>query len=365
MPAPYAMNATEMKLHASAGSPASFLSKLRYAAGMILGNQAEERARFFHELARLTGAGISVSRAAAVLDQPWRDGRARPALASLKDGLARGESISGALAPDLTRLEVSIVDAAERGGRLVDGFQHLEQYYHLLGQTFRRLRAAAIYPVLLLHVAVVLPTMVVAVLAGKKAGGVFWYVSAHLLVLWGVIALAVVAWRRLTRRSAVSLKADAFLRRLPVVGLAREALALARWSAVMHFQVISGQRLSDGLRRAGEATESAGLQYASSRAAEAIEGGGEMGPALTAQPAFPPELSSGLAAAEFTGSLDTETLQQSRQWMAEAGHRMEAAGRWVSGAFYGLVMLFTVIQIFRLIAGIVGIYGGYMKELGL
>lgn len=365
MPAKTAMTATEMKFHASAGSPASFLSKLRYAAGMIFGNRAEERARFFHELARLTGAGISVSRAAVVLDQPWRDNRAKSALASLKDGLGRGETISGALGPDLTRMEFSIVDAAERGGRLMDGFQHLEQYYHLLGQTFSRLRAAAIYPILLLHAAVVLPTMVVAVLAGKKAGAVFWYVLAHLLVLWGLMALAVVAWRQLSRRSAGSFKADALLRRLPMAGRAREALALARWSAVMHFQVISGQRLSDGLRRAGEATESAGLHSASSRVAEAIEAGGEMGPALTAQPAFPPELSSGLAAAEFTGSMDTETLLQSRQWMAEAGQRMEAAGRWVSGAFYGLVMLFTVIQIFRLIAGIVGFYGGYMKELGL
>ncbi|MES2705512.1 MAG: type II secretion system F family protein [Verrucomicrobiota bacterium] len=332
---------------------------------MIFSNRAERRSQFFHELARLTGAGISVSRAAVVLDQSWRDHSVKSAVNSLGQGLREGETISGALAPSLNKMEFSIVDAAERGGKLVNGFKHLEEYYHLLAQTFIRMRMAAVYPVVMLHAAVVLPALVTAVLAQKKAPGIVLAVGSHLLMLWGVLALGVTVWRFLLKKSAVSLPVDTFLRRLPMAGRAREALALARWSAVVYFQVVSSQRLSDGLRRAGAATESAGLHLASGRAADAIEAGGEMGPAMAAQPAFPKELSSALAAAEFTGTLDTETLQQSRHWMSESGLRLESASRWLSGAFYGLVMLFTVIQIFKLASGYVQMYAGFMKDLGI
>lgn len=359
------MTTTHVKFPAPAGSLFQILAKLPYAAGMIFTNKAAKRAQFFHELARLTGAGISVSRAAVVLDQAWRDSEVKSAVTSLGQGIRDGETISGALSPSLTRMEFSIVDAAEKGGKLVNGFKHLEDYYHLLAQTHTRIRAGAAYPILMLHAAVVLPAMVAAVLAGKKAGGVILSVSSHLLMLWGVMALALLAWRFLVKKGVHSLSADTFLRRVPMAGKARDALALARWSAVVYFQVVSGQRLSDGLRHAGAATEGAALNRASARVAADIESGSQLGPALAAQPAFPDDLSGALAAAEFTGTLDTETLHQSRHWMAESGSRLEAAARWLTGAFYGLVMLFTVIQIFKLASGYVQMYSGFMKDLGI
>ncbi|MDB6134761.1 MAG: epsF 3 [Verrucomicrobiales bacterium] len=332
---------------------------------MIFSNKAETRSQFFHELARLTGAGISISRASSVLNQNWRDPSVKAALHSLEKGLKEGETISGALAPALTGMESGIVDAAERGGKLVHGFKYLEDYYHLLGQTFTRMRAAAVYPLVMLHAAVLLPAMVAGVLAGWEVPVIGLSLALRLLVLWSVLALAGIAWRFLLKKGAHSLPVDRFLRRLPMAGRAREALGLARWSAVVYFHVISGQRISDGLRRAGQASDSAGLVLASRRAADDIEAGGEMGPALAAQPAFPHELSGALAAAEFTGTLDTETLQQSRYWISEAGLRLENTSRWLSGAFYGLVMLFTVIQIFRLATGYVQMVDGFMKDIGI
>lgn len=359
------MTATDVKISKYNGSLFPFLTRARYAAGMIFRNRAAERSQFFHELARLTGAGISITQAAAVLDRRWRDPSVRLAVASLKAGVRDGQTISAALSPGLTRMEFSIIDAAERGGKLANGFQHLEEYYRLLAEAVVRIRGAMTYPAILLHAAVVLPALVGAVIAQKTAPVVVLTIFSDLLVLWAVLAFGVILWSFLIRRGVRSQWADTLLRRIPMAGRTRDSLALARWSAVMHFQVISGQRISDGLRLAGAATESAGLNTASVYAANSIESGGELGPGLTSQSIFPNEMAGSIAAAEYTGTMDTETLRQSHYWMNESGQKLQSSARFLTGAFYGLVMLFTVLQIFKMAIGYMGMYSGFMKDLGI
>jgi hypothetical protein len=146
---------------------------------MTRGPQPKQRAQFFRELAQLTGAGISVTQAAKVLGQEWREDSVKRAIASMEQGLAEGRTIADALSASLTPMEHSIIGAAERGGKLADGFRHLEEYYALLAATGARARTALLYPLAMLHAAVLLPALVGAVVTGGSAGDVVKAVTAR------------------------------------------------------------------------------------------------------------------------------------------------------------------------------------------
>ena len=102
---------------------------------MTRGPQPKQRAQFFRELAQLTGAGISITQAGKVLGQEWREDSVKRAVAGMEQGLAEGRTIADALSASLTPMEHSIIGSAERGGKLADGFRHLEEYYALLAAT--------------------------------------------------------------------------------------------------------------------------------------------------------------------------------------------------------------------------------------
>jgi hypothetical protein len=85
--------------------------------------------------------------------------------------------------------------------------------------------------------------------------------------------------------------------------------------------------------------------------------------ALAGQGAFPRAVVGSLASAEFTGTLDLETLRLSQDSMAAAAVKSERAAKLVCAGFYGLVMLFTVWQIFQVVAMQAGIYSKILNDL--
>ncbi|MDB5733361.1 MAG: Type secretion system domain protein [Variovorax sp.] len=320
------------------------------------------RAQFFRELAQLTASGISVVQAGQVLGQHWRGKEVRAAVGEMERGLAAGGTIAGALAPELTPMEFSIIDSAERGGKLAQGFRHLEEYYHLLDQTWDRVRSALLYPIFMLHAAVLLPALVSAVTSGEN---VLLALLRGLLMIWGLLALLVLAGRTVGRMAETVPAVDRLLGWIPLLGSARKTLALARWHAVLHFNIASSQRISEGLRQAGAATASSSLREASDRAARAVDDGAELGNALIAESAFPKDMASALASAEFSGNLDTETQRLYRETVAAAATRLETSTKRLCGVFYALVVLITAVQILRMAGGYVGQYEKALKDLDL
>ena len=319
------------------------------------------RASFFRELARLTGAGLSVTKAAEILNQRWRDPKVTAAVRSLHAGLAKGETIADSLAPELSGMEMSMVSAAEKGGKLAEGFRRLEDYYHLLAATVSRMKKALIYPAFMLHAAVILPAIVTGVISGA---GLLSGIFTGLLQVYGTLAVLWFGGRWLLDLGNTNVNADRFLELIPVTGPARRCLALARWNTVLHFHLLTGRKMSEGLLAAGDAARTARLLAASGRVAAVAEGGGEIGPALQDERAFPDEIASSLAAAEFTGTLDAETSRQARELNIEAALRMDTAAEWVPKALYFAVMAFTVYQILRMAGGYFTMLNKGIQDLG-
>ena len=321
----------------------------------------KRRAQFFRELAQLTKSGISVTKAAKVLGQDWRGGEVRRAVTQMETGIAAGLSIAGALQPNLTSMEHSIIEAAERGGQLAQGFRHLEEYYQLLDKTHDKVRNAVLYPLCILHAAVLLPAIVAAVTTKTS---VLMAIAVGLALIWGFLAILWWGGRWVGRLAERHEAVDRFLGWIPLVAPARQALALARWHAVFHFTIASSQRISDGLRQAGMATQRFLLAKASHRAAQSVEDGSELGPALLAQSAFPREMSATLASAEFSGNLDTETLRCSRESMSEAAITLENSSQRLCRLLYGVVVILIAWQILQMAGMVAGQYQKAFTDLG-
>jgi type II secretory pathway component PulF len=321
---------------------------------------SQRRSLFFASLARLTGAGIPVAKAGDFIRGRSRDGSSHQAVQALELGLQRGESIAQALRPSLTDLEFRMVDAAESGGRLSAGFKHLERYYALLAAARKRMRRAAAYPLVLLHAAAA-SAGVIAFLAGRPALPALF---GSLAILWGVLLLLWLGIRAVISAAARVGPADTLLRKLPIAGSVWKNLALTRWSAVMHFHIISGQKFSTALEAAAEASGSAGLAVATRRLAARAEAGQSVAEGMQQELVFPEFFAFGFATAETTGTLDIETAQQMDACMEAATQSMDVLSEWVPRLLYFSALAFGAWQALQLVGYITKFYqGGWIKDL--
>lgn len=313
---------------------------------------SRKRAHFFASLARLTGAGLPMEKAGDFLSDHSRDQSTHEAMQSLKTGIASGGSIAGALRPSLTELEYRMIGAAESGGRLSDGFAHLEKYYTLLAEARGRVRRAAMYPLCILHAAA-LSTGVVAHLAGRPP---LPPILMSVGMLWAILIILYLLARLTIAAAAKNRAADALLRALPLVSPVWRHLALTRWSAVMHFHIISGQKFSAALAAAASASASAALAAATQRLAQTAADGQSIAGGMQREPVFPPHFALGFATAEATGNLDHETAAQTRQCMADASNAMDVFAEWAPRLLYFAAAVFAIWQIYQLATGIGGQY---------
>ena len=300
------------------------------------------RALYFRSLATMTAAGISVTRAAD-LGARYADNKdLREAAAVLHSRLEEGNTIAGALQDRLSVMEFRIIDAAEKGGRLPDGFLHLSRWYEMQAYAREKMLSALAYPILLLHAATLIPAFTTAFTSGSS---ILPFMLVALLKVYGVIAAVVLLIYFIHRAARTSIPLDTLLCSLPAAGPARRQFSLSRWYSVLHFHVLSGQRLSHAFTAAGEACGTAGLAASSTRLAAVTAGGDPAGEVMMVQPAIPHECASGFVVAEETGTLDVETEFRARTCQENAARSLERFAEWLPRIIYYLILGYAVYQI--------------------
>ena len=322
-----------------------------------MGFGSAEKAHVYNEFAKLVGAGFGIDKAAdAVLGQNPPASQAAFA-GALKDGLDAGKSIAESIAAAplaISGLESRLIAAAEKGGRVEDGFSHLAHYFDMVDRNAQRIRTGLLYPVVLLHLAVFLPALPAAV-AGGGWRGFLGTVGTQLAIVYAVVAVGVFVWRRLAGQAQSQAGADRLLNRIPLVGKARRTAALSRFCKVFEIFVLSGQRTSDAVQAAGDASGS-GVVDAASRAIEArLADGNLLGPELLEHPeAFPNALARSLATAEESGTLEKDLHRWAELYQVNADEAMTRVSDWGTKLLYGLAVIFVAWQVIRLFAGYLG-----------
>src|SRR5271163_2826526 len=259
------------------------------------------------ELAIMLMAGQDLDRALRFVVDNTRTARARKILGNIRDKVRSGSSLAAALAGEprsFSKLYVGLVRAGEAGGTLPGTLDRLAGLLERERSLTASLRAALIYPALLVVAAIgsivllldyVLPqftpifeqagaqlptsTRVLMALGAVVGAGAPW-------VLAGALAVGLVA-RQLLARPANRLKLDRLLLRLPIAGsLLRETLA-ARLTRTLGSLLQNGVPLIPALGIAQDALGNLAAAAAVEAAALGAKGGAGLARPLAAAGLFP------------------------------------------------------------------------------
>ncbi|MBL9132135.1 MAG: type II secretion system F family protein, partial [Verrucomicrobiaceae bacterium] len=303
-----------------------------------------------------------------LLDQNPSHAR-RTWLLGLQKGLADGQSVAEAVqthnAPFSDGLEVTLISAGERSGRLADGFTHLARYFEAWELGLRQMRSALIYPLVLAHLGLVLPELPAIVTANMNGteDSPARRLIITVLVFWLVLALLAVGWRWLSRKGTQSAQVERWLWRIPLVGGVRRHWALARFCQVFHACLLAGMRMTECMLLSGEASHSGVLRLASEDAAKKIAAGELIAGAMADVHGFPMVFVHSVATAEEAGTLDREMNSWAAAEMIEAQDALQRATAWLPKVFYAFVVVYVVYRILSMVAGYYGEIGRQLENL--
>ncbi|MEM7147399.1 MAG: type II secretion system F family protein [Verrucomicrobiota bacterium] len=326
-----------------------------------------QRSILYSEIEKLVRSGFGVDRACRTLLKQEIPAGSKAFLEGMVDGLGRGESVTesaeGVRGVELTDLERSMIGAGERGGKLEQAFAHLSGYFGMLDKTRRRVRRAMIYPALLLHAGVLLPSIPKVIMAQGQVS-FFQIAIVPLLVMYVVVFTGYLLVRGLMARGRTEAGADRLLRRVPLIGKARESLALSRFCRVFHMHLLAAINMSESVRAAGVASQSGLVMAGSRRVEDRVALGESLGHSMMDEGAFPVSFTTSINTAEESGSLDEELGRWAGLYRETAVEAMDAAGDWYPKVFYVVVVVLVAWQILSVAFGYGQLIQGTMEEIG-
>lgn len=322
-----------------------------------------EKSTLYRELAKMTQADFHLDRSLVLLLSQKISSARRFYLEGMQRGLAEGKSLADSIRVHnqklVTGLELALIESGERSGKLSAAFHHLTRYYAAAAATARQIRGAMIYPLILLHLAIILPE-IPAIFTATEGPGFLTRIATWFGALWAGLIGVYFLWRLLSRVASTSVLVDICLNHVPLIGRARRHWALARFCQVFHAGLLASLRISEVCRLSGEASQSGNLRAGAFKAAERIEAKGDLGLSLAESGAFETMFVNAISTAEEVGNLDGEMARWSTAETLSATEAMERASLWVPKIGYGLIVVFVV---YRIISMMQGYFGGMLQHL--
>lgn len=315
---------------------------------------SRQRAQLFHELSKLIGAGLHLDRSVDLLLDQKPASAMRKWLDGLKRGLAEHLSVADSIAKytESPPLEVSLLAAGERGGRLEAACSHLAGYYLLRKKSQDKALGALAYPLILLHLGLVLPDVPRLVMGEGSMDDFLLQMAIRLGLLWAGLAVFGFLLFSAMKIAISSSVMDRLLNAVPLLGGVRRHWALARFCQVFQTGLLAAFRMSETLHLAGDASQSAILSAASKRAGNKLESGTSLAASMKGTDAFPRTFMQSVATAEETGTLDREMQRWAVAEAEMAAQAQDRLAEWLPRIFYVLVVFYIASRIISMVSGI-------------
>lgn len=304
---------------------------------IVTPSELRRRADFYHQLQQLTSAGLGIVRS---LDQLKRNAPSRTYRAKTQElvtlverGQPLGESLR-AIHHWLPELDVTLIEAGEKSGRLDRCFRMLGDYYAERAKTAKRVIGALAYPAFLLHLMAAVMTLVFffwkpALCLAPIAGLGALYVFTFLLV-YATQNKHSEGWRS---------KVEFIFNLVPVLGKARRHLALGRLAAALEALISAGVSIIEAWELAARASGSVALQRTVESWNPMLRAGKTPAEMIESSHGFPEIFASQYAAGEVSGKLD-ETLERLRDYYQEdGGQKVQLLAQWIPIGIYLLVLI--------------------------
>lgn len=314
---------------------------------------------FYAELAKLLEAGFDIRKAAKVLEDTQLPAAQGALLKNLHRGLESGESIADAFSRDnrtISGLERGIIDAGERGGQLAAAFQHLADYFGMLAAARRRITTGMIYPIIILHLGVVIGTVPTALMHGEAPARMLASVAVNLLIIYSALLAAFFLIRGALALSLENKTVDAAINRIPWIGRTRRNFAMARFTTVYHSCLLAGIPMSSTVALSADASHSGLIRAAGGRLEATAREGNPLGPVFVAETAFPKAFARTYQTGEQAGTLDKDLARWSRVFRDDSESSAREMATAVPKLLYFIILLFVAWKI-------IGFFNGYYGDM--
>lgn len=355
--------------HATMSSPAV----VRVGAGRISPRAVES---FTRELSNLLAAGLSISRALALLKREASHPAVKQAWSKIHDDVVGGQSLADTLMQfpkTFSSVYVAMVRAGEAGGFLHVVLQQIADFRQREADLKSRVKSAMIYPIALACVATGVMIFLLTYFIPRFSSifaqfgenlpiltRVVVAISGWLLVYGPFLAIGLVVGLVFLRRWAVTDAGRRVLERLllatPMLGMVMARFALVRFARMLGTLIGAGVPLVMSLRTARDAIGNQTLADTVTHAIEQVQRGTPLSQALANNPQlFPATVIEMIAVAEETGRVDQELIRMSQTFENELDRNLrvlvalaEPLLLLVMASLIGTVVVSMLLPIFTL-----------------
>ena len=287
---------------------------------------AKDLAVASRQLATMVTSGMTIMRALQVLETQTGSKMLKEAVAGVRHDVEAGLLLSDAMGRHprvFGPLYVAMVRAGETGGVLEECLMRVADQLEKDAALRRQVRAAMIYPAIVITFAVTVLLALVAFLIPVFVGVFkqfpgklpaltqfmvnFSHIVTHqwyLLILFLVGAVGgFIAMKRNQRARDTW---DAFKLRIPMkIGEVVQKVAIARWSRTLSALTSAGVPIMQAIEITGKTAGNAVIEKSMGDVITSVKSGGTISAPLKDCPAFPPMVAQMVGVGEETGALDS------------------------------------------------------------
>jgi len=289
------------------------------------GVKSKDIAVFTRQFSVMIDAGLPLVQCLDILGQQQENKGFQKILLQVRQDVESGSSLAEAMRKHpqaFDELYVNMVAAGEAGGILDTILQRLATYIEKNVKLKTQVRAAMIYPVSVISIAVIvvyvilwkvipvfaslfqglgadLPFLTLWVVALSKFIGRFWW------LIFLMVAVGIYALRQYYRTEAGRKQIDALLLKAPVLGIILRKIAVARFCRTLGTLLASGVAILESLDITARTAGNAIIEEAIQTVRKAVEEGKTLAEPLARTEQFPPMVCQMIGVGEQTGAMDT------------------------------------------------------------
>ncbi|HXE72721.1 MAG TPA: type II secretion system F family protein [Candidatus Nitrosotenuis sp.] len=321
--------------------------------GLVFGLGLQKRALFFRQMASLMEAGVSLGKAVRTAGPHSLGGLTETVAREVDAGIRLSQAL-GRYPHLFTPYEINMVAAGETGGaldrRLGDLAASLEQNFSLQQMLLSRL----LYPMLVLHAAIFIPTLPILVLQGPAP--YLLSVGMVLVPAYGLVLGSWLLYRLASASSGIRLAIDQFLLMVPILGRALRTLAGARFLAGLGQLYEAGLPAARAVELAASACGNSALAARLAGTAARVQEGLPLTQALAPTGLLPPMAMQMMSAGEESGSISTILQKTARYMHQEVEHTTQRVMTVLPVVLLLIVGFIVGVVALRALAPVLSIY---------
>lgn len=320
--------------------------------------QLTQRSHFYQQFGQLMGAGVPIVKALELLQKNPPAQSFREPVSILLAQISQGATITDAIRGMdqwMPAFDVALIQAGEYSGRLDMVLKLLAQYYEDRAAALRRMLTDLAYPALVLHMAIFLFPFIAWFGGSMSLAGFILRSFGVLALIYGAIFLMIFSAqsrRGLAWRSTL----EGILRPIPVLGSARQSLALARLAAALDALTNAGVNIVEAWTMAAAASGSPAIQRAVAGWKPELAGGKTPAELVKGCSLFPDFFSSFYNSGEVSGQLDQNLRHLQTYYQEDGSRKTHFLAKWVPMAIYFMAAGYVGYKV-------VSYYLGYFNQI--